>query len=83
MSPKVIKFLPGYSFKGGERKCRLKQIILFHYERHNEKGYPFGLRRGEIPIEARFFAGRDAFLSLPVSKFKEERNRIEINLQAR
>ncbi len=96
------------------------QIILFHHERHDGKGYPFGLRGDEIPIEARIFAvvdafeaitsdrpyrkarsfeyareeirrwaGRqfdpeivDTFLSIPVSKFKEERDRIEINLQA-
>jgi len=96
------------------------QIILFHHERYDGSGYPFGLRGEEIPLEARIFAVVDAleaitsdrpyrkarsfeyareeirrwagkqfdpeivdvFLSIPISRWKEERNRIEINLHA-
>jgi putative nucleotidyltransferase with HDIG domain len=32
------------------------QIVLFHHERYDGNGYPFGLANGEIPLEARIFA---------------------------
>ncbi|MCP2605065.1 response regulator [Candidatus Aminicenantes bacterium AH-873-B07] len=96
------------------------QIILFHHERYDGKGYPFGLGGEDIPLEARIFAIADAleaitthrpyrkarsfeyareeikhfagsqfdpelvkaFLSIPLSKWKEEKNKIEISLKA-
>ena len=35
--------------------------ILYHQERYDGKGYPFGLKAGEIPIEGRLLAVADAF----------------------
>ena len=35
--------------------------VLHHHERWDGEGYPFGLRRGEIPIEARVLAVADAY----------------------
>jgi putative nucleotidyltransferase with HDIG domain len=39
----------------------LRQWVLAHHERPDGKGYPFGLARGEIPIEARILAVADAY----------------------
>lgn len=36
------------------------RIILFHHEKYDGSGYPFGLRKNEIPLEARIFAVADA-----------------------
>jgi putative nucleotidyltransferase with HDIG domain len=35
-------------------------IILFHHERYNGTGYPRGLKKEKIPLEARIFALADA-----------------------
>jgi putative nucleotidyltransferase with HDIG domain len=35
--------------------------VLHHHERWDGDGYPFGLRRGEIPIEARVLAVADTY----------------------
>jgi len=35
-------------------------IILFHHEKYDGSGYPKGLKKDEIPIEARIFALADA-----------------------
>jgi putative nucleotidyltransferase with HDIG domain len=35
-------------------------VILYHHERWDGKGYPYGLRENEIPLEARIFALADA-----------------------
>ena len=35
--------------------------VLHHHERWDGRGYPFGLREGEIPIEARVLAVADAY----------------------
>jgi len=39
-------------------------IILYHHERFNGKGYPSGLRGDDIPIEARIVAIADVFDAL-------------------
>jgi len=36
-------------------------ILLYHHERFDGKGYPFGLAADRIPIEARIFAVVDAY----------------------
>ncbi|HYO60540.1 MAG TPA: HD domain-containing phosphohydrolase [Actinomycetota bacterium] len=36
-------------------------VIMCHHERWNGEGYPYGLRREEIPIVARAFSVADAF----------------------
>ena len=35
-------------------------LILFHHERHDGKGYPSGIKAGEIPVGARVIAVADA-----------------------
>ncbi|MCX7973154.1 MAG: HD domain-containing protein [Candidatus Aminicenantes bacterium] len=35
-------------------------IVLYHHERYDGSGYPFGLKNNRIPIEARIFALADA-----------------------
>jgi len=36
-------------------------ILLYHHERYDGAGYPFGLEGGAIPLEARIFAVVDAY----------------------
>jgi HD-GYP domain-containing protein (c-di-GMP phosphodiesterase class II) len=36
------------------------RIILFHHEKYDGSGYPYGLKGNEIPLEARIFAVADA-----------------------
>lgn len=38
---------------------RAARIVLFHHERYDGTGYPYGLTGEEIPIEARIFAVAD------------------------
>lgn len=39
-------------------------VILHHHERYNGKGYPFGLKGDDIPLEARIVAVADAYDAL-------------------
>jgi diguanylate cyclase (GGDEF)-like protein/putative nucleotidyltransferase with HDIG domain len=39
----------------------LRQWVLMHHERPDGKGYPFGLARGQIPVEASILAVADAY----------------------
>jgi HD-GYP domain-containing protein (c-di-GMP phosphodiesterase class II) len=39
-------------------------IIRYHHERWDGSGYPAGLKKGEIPIQARIFAVADVFDAL-------------------
>jgi HD-GYP domain-containing protein (c-di-GMP phosphodiesterase class II) len=36
-------------------------ILLYHHERYDGGGYPFGLEGGAIPLEARLFAVVDSY----------------------
>jgi HD-GYP domain-containing protein (c-di-GMP phosphodiesterase class II) len=36
------------------------RIVLFHHEKYDGSGYPYGLKGNEIPLEARIFAIADA-----------------------
>ena len=56
--------------------------ILYHQEKYNGGGYPYGLKEEEIPIEGRLIACADAFdamrtrrvyrHSLPMEKIRNE-----------
>jgi putative two-component system response regulator len=54
------------------RKARLADaivnIILFHHERYDGKGYPSGLKEGEIPMEARIVAVADIYDALTTER---------------
>jgi len=41
-----------------------EEIVKYHHEKYNGKGYPFGLKGNEIPITARIFALVDVFDAL-------------------
>ncbi|ANQ53553.1 metal-dependent phosphohydrolase [Thermosipho sp. 1063] len=41
-----------------------KKIALYHHEKYNGKGYPFGLKGDEIPIEAQIVAIADVYDAL-------------------
>lgn len=38
---------------------KASQVILFHHESYDGRGYPYGMKREEIPLEARIFAIAD------------------------
>ncbi|MFX5214446.1 HD domain-containing phosphohydrolase, partial [Acinetobacter baumannii] len=39
-------------------------VVLYHHERWDGSGYPRGLKREEIPLEARIFAVADVYDAL-------------------
>lgn len=46
------------------RNKNIENIILFHHEKWNGKGYPFGLESKTIPIEARIVSIADCYDAL-------------------
>ncbi len=40
---------------------KARELVLYHHERYDGKGYPAGLKGGDIPIGARLIAVADAF----------------------
>jgi polar amino acid transport system substrate-binding protein len=48
-------------FKDIENFGNIPEIIRYHHERWDGKGYPDGLKGEEIPVEARILAIADAF----------------------
>lgn len=58
----IIKEHPslGYELiKNYEFLKKASQIVLYHHERYDGQGYPYGLKGEEIPIEARIFSVAD------------------------
>jgi len=61
------QMIRSHPLKGAEIVSGIKHIepvalwITLHHERPDGKGYPFGLKLGEIPIEAHIIAVVDAF----------------------
>lgn len=61
------QMIRSHPLKGAEVVSGIKHIepvalwITLHHERPDGKGYPFGLKLGEIPIEAHIIAVVDAF----------------------
>ena len=51
-----FSILQGIEFLG-----RPSQVVIYHHERYDGKGYPHGLRGGQIPLLARIFAVADTF----------------------
>ncbi|MCS7279167.1 MAG: HD-GYP domain-containing protein, partial [Thermodesulfobacteriaceae bacterium] len=43
---------------------RVLEMILYHHERWDGKGYPFGLKGKEIPLGARIISIADAFSAM-------------------
>ena len=63
----VVKKHPGWGAEIG-RQANLPEevidIILYHHERFDGKGYPTGAKGTEIPLEARIVAAADIFDSM-------------------
>lgn len=51
-------------FENDERFTVTRNIILYHHERYDGSGYPFGLKDGEIPIEAQIVGFVDVYDAL-------------------
>jgi len=50
-------------------------IILYHHERYDGRGYPHGLKEEEIPLEARIFALADALDAITSYRpYRRQRN---------
>ncbi len=59
----IMKKHPIFGFniiKGIKKLQNPGKIVLFHHERFDGKGYPFGKKGKEIPIEARIFSVADS-----------------------
>lgn len=53
-------------------------IILYHHERYDGKGYPYGLKGENIPLAARIFAIADAFDTITSKRpYKEPKSILE------
>jgi len=59
----------------------VSNIILYHHERWDGKGYPMGLRGEEIPMGARILAVIDAFQSMTVGRPYKHRMAVEKAVQ--
>jgi diguanylate cyclase (GGDEF)-like protein/putative nucleotidyltransferase with HDIG domain len=46
----------------------IRSWVLAHHERPDGKGYPYGLRDGEIPLEARILAVADAYEAMTADR---------------
>ena len=44
------------------------EVVLYHHERWDGKGYPFGLSDGKIPLSARIFAVADALDAMTTNR---------------
>lgn len=70
LSPEQFEVVKKHSRWGADvvRLAKLPEIviniILYHHERYNGKGYPLGLKGDDIPLEARIVAVADAYDAL-------------------
>lgn len=50
-------------------------VILYHHERYDGQGYPYGLKKEKIPLEARIFALADALDAITSHRpYRQERD---------
>lgn len=61
-------------------KSGVLNMILYHHERYDGKGYPKGLKGEEIPLEARIMAVADAFDAMTSHRVYREARRLEYTL---
>lgn len=59
----------------------LANIILFHHERYDGKGYPKGLSGDQIPLQARIIAVADAFDAMTYGRPYKEPLTLEAAIQ--
>lgn len=60
----IDTLLEHFGLNGLNHSELLRNIALYHHESMNGKGYPYGLKGEEIPIEARIAAVADVFDAL-------------------
>jgi diguanylate cyclase (GGDEF)-like protein/putative nucleotidyltransferase with HDIG domain len=81
----IIKQHPIFSEQiVGNAHCmnNLKPILRHHHERYDGRGYPDGLQKDEIPLEARIMALSDAVEAMASDRpYKKARNPEEILLE--
>lgn len=67
----IIKNHPAWGAEVG-RQAQLSEVIinviLYHHERYDGKGYPFGIKGENIPIEARIVAVADIFDAITTNR---------------
>jgi K+-sensing histidine kinase KdpD len=59
----------------------VSNIILYHHERWDGRGYPMGLKGDEIPVGARILAVIDAFQSMTTGRPYKHRRSVEAAVQ--
>lgn len=59
---KILSYLP--PINGGEFNKIAENMCLYHHEKWDGTGYPMGLSRDEIPLEARIMAAADVLDAL-------------------
>jgi putative two-component system response regulator len=60
----IVRFLPAESIYARRALTIARRIILGHYERYDGKGYPYGLKKGSIPLGGRLMAIIDVYDAL-------------------
>lgn len=60
----IDNMLENFNFQSNSSLTILRNIAELHHESINGKGYPYGLKAGEIPIEARIISVADVFDAL-------------------
>ncbi len=64
-----------------EQYQELAEIVLYHHERYDGKGYPSGLRGEEIPPIARIMIVADAFDAMTTDRIYKPRKSVEEALE--
>lgn len=59
--------------KGVTKYASLAEYVLYHHERWDGKGYPYGLSKEEIPLPARIIAIADAFEAMTSKRVYKEK----------
>jgi len=54
------------------------QIVLYHHERYDGKGYPSGLKGEEIPIESRIISVVDAYHAIVSTRCYRKGRSVEV-----
>ncbi|MBC7363452.1 MAG: HD domain-containing protein [Candidatus Aminicenantes bacterium] len=77
----IIKYHPLIGFAMIEEFSFLQgaaEIVLFHHERYDGSGYPFGLEGAEIPLSARIFALADTLDAITSNRpYRQGRSFVE------
>jgi len=68
----------GYEMLAGiEMYAELSEIIRYHHERHDGRGYPAGLSGDDIPLLSRILTVADAFDAMTTNRIYKPRKQIQ------